>query len=1128
MASKIYFLVGRYLWNSEPIYDIYSNRGLNGVENIIIDDNELTFPDITESLIRSEYIFDPTIKLIKKLSDYKNGLMTLDQQHKLGMELRKKYNFYPNDESIDPNLIDIYVKIPSGILKGGKIYKKNKLTNEMGSDSQIDYRSEKSNIKLEDILKSYILNASVNNVKINPYKYFNGNVEIESGKNCLVELLKNKYGYESDAKLNDRKNGISNRIIEKYFNKERTISKLIEFSEKRKIPMILYNVSQRKIYENNPEKTKYKKLVCMIYDNHIYEYTKQCSKNIDFSVDKVINENIRFPNILNGDDKRVRDFCEQFSDNYFYKSEHSILVCALLYNDKTANIDEYEYGCIDMNKAYYNSLMDTTDDNRIPVFTCSDMIKKYEGDRIEDCGIYFMSIKGMDKLKMNDITKGYVTNIMHGMEIKFMLREKIIDESDIEYSKIPTYFGRVRDVKRMLNKIATHDAEKIDDLVEQDKEMNRGLDDIKARYTILYNGLLGRRMTRELNIIYENLKDIDIELLKLTNGIDNYSEETGVGKKVTKTSKYMYLNNRNIYNYVISLTNLKMMRLIKRLKKDGMCISRISVDSVTFYDPETKRELESVDESFLLFNDNEKIEIEKKYLNNEGVYIREKEQYEIPKRINEYMDELLKRQVCKNSDGQLIFKKERVKEGRNEYKYKYIDGKRMHDETIEEIKEISKNIYHIFGAPGTGKTYTIKNDKEYDFDIGMTWTNLCLNNMRDENHKYITLSKGFKLFKCENSKYGNIYESMKQMRNKSIWIDEYSFLQRKIYNYINILSKVAKRIILSGDINQVGAQESNTLLKDVKLDFSNEYFQIIFGVKREKNILRIVDTDRQDNGKIKEMTIDYRNTERLRRFRDHILDGEYRSLIGEAKKYNNQLKKSDNREIKKIEEIDTHLVFRNKYRMYINEEMLSKKKLKFKVSRKISGNTTSYKVEISPGVILRSYYNIKLNMVKTINGKEQRVESKIYKNSRYYVHSITNNESLVWLLCLDNYSGDKYESVRSECIGIKKSDMKYFTLGWGITVHSAQGLTLHEDGYIHEIGIMLDETRYGDKSIYYTAITRFKDVLNIYFNAETLNKVEMNEYEKKFEEKNGFNIEMRNEFIYYNKDIEYMDSAFKI
>ena len=87
----------------------------------------------------------------------------------------------------------------------------------------------------------------------------------------------------------------------------------------------------------------------------------------------------------------------------------------------------------------------------------------------------------------------------------------------------------------------------------------------------------------------------------------------------------------------------------------------------------------------------------------------------------------------------------------------------------------------------------------------------------------------------------------------------------------------------------------------------------------------------------------------------------------------------------------------------------------------------------------------------------------IFKNSIYTVKE-----------CLDKLTLISYDNIE---ITIDVDKLKHFTLGYAITVHSCQGLTISEPYCIHEHHKM-------SKNILYTAISRGRDINNLSFHTD--------------------------------------------
>lgn len=159
---------------------------------------------------------------------------------------------------------------------------------------------------------------------------------------------------------------------------------------------------------------------------------------------------------------------------------------------------------------------------------------------------------------------------------------------------------------------------------------------------------------------------------------------------------------------------------------------------------------------------------------------------------------------------------------------------------------------------------------------------------------------------------------------------------------------------------------------------------------------------------------------------------------------------------------DRHICYTNATKDNINAVILQTRGYTYNVKQK--------NVKISNGVILRAVKSVK--------------ESGILKNDIWKVLSSSKHQ----FTCRNLIR--KFDKVFSH------DEMRNFGLGFAITTHSAQGLTIDDDLCIHEIDWMLKS----DRSILYTAVTRAKSINKLHFYPY-YNKVEIEPVEEPYEER---------------------------
>lgn len=353
----------------------------------------------------------------------------------------------------------------------------------------------------------------------------------------------------------------------------------------------------------------------------------------------------------------------------------------------------------------------------------------------------------------------------------------------------------------------------------------------------------------------------------------------------------------------------------------------------------------------------------------------------------------------------------------------YNDIEKININIDNELETIKDNISYQ-GAPGTGKTTKVM--KEHTYNIATTITNVCCRNITNKDVEAETLYTNLQLYNPDNW-----HKAMKKMAGKTVWIDEFSMMPRFIWNFLLLLSmKYNTKLIISGDVNQTAP------VGETKIDINNKIFKIIMG-------------------KMELLTKDYRNDKDIIELRDMIINEPLDKIFKKFKELNSK---------KNWKDYDKHICFTNKMCDYINLEIMKERKLKFKINFKYEINKKTKKkekffkdMEVSNNVLLQCRATCK--------------SKKIYKRD-------------IWQVKQNVKDGYELYNIRSkETKYFSMVDMCYFTLGFAITTHSSQGLTIKDDVCIHEIRKMIQ----CDLSILYTAITRACNYnkLHLFWNGKT-------------------------------------------
>jgi len=813
-----------------------------------------------------------------------------------------------------------------------------------------DIKNPRSWITRKTYLKRYNLNGLVMN---SPFINYENN---DSGdNNCVLTYVKNHY------------KKISKKRIDEYFNKKNVTGKnIFDFCDRYKIQCKLYNVAKTMIYSNEYSKNTYPAFVATIANNHLYPLTvknkSQTASMPNNSIEKIPFDNIDFlkdivietnKNLISGKGSVVKNELDQVEidkaffkgliPNWLYEAETSLKFKSLMYNNERIQKDFcFE---IDLNKAFFTIAEEIIDrDSSYPVFTCFDFYeKKSKDEEINEMYYYLLSKDSLNRLS----EYGFITNSQPGTLIKYLLEVKLITMDDIEFRKKCSYTGQWSDIVK-----------RIDSLLENNPN-------IPKEY-IYYNGLLGRVTSYKTQEIYNILKTDEklfdnrheesenIEDAWECTGWENERDEA-YGSFRKEQYKHRFINMINIYNNIIANCSLFLLKALQGIKdlNDDCTLMKIRVDSLGF---------------------DRIVKIPKEY----------QKYFKVIVESQVVQQTLIKTKAYPHIDNNNI-KKDILKKNHYEYHCEYFDGSMIRNDVCMELDTLDKNIsYH--GCPGTGKTYTVQNNHYYDY--ATTTTNVCSLNIGTKAKPGNTIYSLLNLFNPENlRKHFNKY------RNRTIWIDEFSMIQKHVWNYIMILAtQYNTKFIITGDIHQIGP------IGEKKIDLNNEFSKKLMGN------LEVLDKEWRND----------RNIIKLRSWIMNESDETVKSIL---------IKREDKNPYMKY---DRHLCYTNKAKDIINEMVLKEKNYTFQYYAK---NNDIY-LDVSKGCILSARLTKKNDHI--FKGDIWKVVAKV--NDGYSMSNcIRENE-------VNFFSNDK---------------MKYFTLGFCTTVHSSQGLTICEDMCIHEIQKMI-------------------------------------------------------------------------
>jgi hypothetical protein len=843
-------------------------------------------------------------------------------------------------------------------------------------------------------IKSYKLAGKPKTI---PYTNYNTN---DSGdKNCVLNYVESQYPK------------VSKKIKDQFFNAESVeVNKIIDFCDKYDIKCNLYDIIGKLKYTNEKDSNKhYKDFVGILCNNHFYPYCgtgnasrfpqlseeKTEYKKVDCHDNIIIQNNEKFfSNIgefdLKEDDEELNDETEMKIENAFFKN---ITPNFTFHSDNyklqslfyvAPDMADYNTNEYDLKKAYYNMALNIIkSDEQCPVFSVKSIWEKYEETKIYTFNYYLIKKKSLKKLSMY----GIMTNIQPGYIINFLLNKNMITLDKIKYEKKAEYTLQWSTIQNRIERLKETLGEKI-----------------KDEY-IFYNGILGRTVSNVKKSIF-NLTENEINLLNADYTTDKFNDEwylenmteieniknEGFFKATKTTNIFKYINTSNIYDFVVGRTALFMLENMFDIfeRYENIKLLKVKVDCLVFDKP-----------------------------------------VEIKKENKEYFKILTNDQINKkvyNIDLQ------------------YINGKKLIKNIMSEITDNNDFITYQ-GAPGTGKTYKIKN--EYKYDISTTTTNLCLLNIMDNKTESKTVYTLLSLYDPSN-----IHKTFGKLRNKTIWLDEFSMVPASTWGFFFVLAKVYKcKLIITGDINQTPP------IGEKRIDLDNIFFKLLFI-------------------NVKTLTQDFRNDKEIIKLRDIVQESENE---GELNMIFNDLYSKDD-----FIKYDRHLSFTHETKNIINYLMKKERKFTYKwtntkgaVHKVDNKEIQTYKstLDVSNGVLLSCKRTF-----KSVGLYKNDLWEVVEKSTQY--NKKENRQVEGYIL----------KNKLRECnnIFIQMNHMLFLELGYCSTVHSSQGLTLKENFCIHDIQSMI----YVDKSILYTAITRGTEYKNMHLYKNSLRYKQLNMTEK--------------------------------
>ena len=837
---------------------------------------------------------------------------------------------------------------------------------DQGEIQQLETRSF---IKPENILKKYRIFRPTGILK-NPYVNYDDNFP-DNNYNCFYHWMVDHYPETMAEKAKEQFNR----------NDGVPLQDIIDFAEKYRIKCNLLNVMGQVIYSNHRERSRaYCNIQAIIANGHFYPASDMRSfkpkrntkpnPNPDGDLtdcilyqknQKTYSSRGYTENLDPSDHEIDQALFKGLKINFSYAND-LIQVRSLAYYDEEVDQLEYEY---DMNKAYFNVAYHLIEEEtQYPIFTCFDLWELYDHHTtISDHYYYTISESALSRLP----TYGVTSNFRCGFLIKFLLESDLIEKKEIEYYKKPTYLGNWKDIQTRITEVIDHTVRKILKLEPEIVIGDQHIKDSKIdRNFVFYNGLMGKYHIN-INETLHNLDPTEYDLLNF--GLQDGQKENWTmgedGKYFRDRVIFKHFNNTTIYNMIVEHTNLVLLKnLISIRDQFGLMPLKINVDCLGY-----DTEIEILPEFQAYFKIITEIPVD-------------------------YLDNFQKLEVKH---------KILVKPHLTTTKY-YHDLNQIKLKIIDEIDCLSKNISYQ-GSPGTGKTHQVQNHHQYDFALACT--NICSLNISTTKVSGSTIFSKLQLYNPDRWSL-----AMGRMRGKTVWIDEFSMVNRYTWNFFVLLCiKYQCKLIISGDIHQISP------INESKIDINHHVFKKLMG---NQTIL----------------TKEWRNDQEIIKLRNQILNSEKRIIYSIFKKLDSKEDWSD---------FDRHLTFTNNARKTIHQTIIQERDLTFKFHYKFKNKKRQYvSLEVSNGVILAGECTRKKEGI--LKRDRWKVISKLPGGKGYRLYCFRNQEEKVFSMEL----------------------MKCFSLGYAMTTHSAQGLTIEEDLCIHEITKMI----HVDIDILYTAVTR--------------------------------------------------------
>lgn len=428
--------------------------------------------------------------------------------------------------------------------------------------------------------------------------------------------------------------------------------------------------------------------------------------------------------------------------NFFFAAEEAVGCRSLMWNslETPAPDGESQSEGWDMNKAFHTAVVSAKDTEKIPVFTVLDDIEPFDPaiDRVQDHGYYFVRKSAFDAWRTapKSHVRARLNNILHGFEARHLIETGQLSKADIEAQKLPTYTLDASIFRATLKRVA--DASGVPEELRPRFALYNGLLGItrSSSHTIamavtesdaallsaVHPGARVEKCPAVPNVVTkaktpethrpeapqngETRLQSTLRRMRAAQATRDRLGQTSpvvpAGAPIEERAsegpspqlfsvkipvakgRYLYLNNRHLYNWVVARTNLLMMRFIDSWESQGRTVLKIKVDGVVFSRPLPVQAIAG-------------------------------------------------------------FKREPVRLQRYGYERTWIDSALVTERVRDEIKTfINCKCEIVTGAPGTGKTFKIKADGKYDF--AMALTNVCARNLDTQRVKADTIHSTLRLF----------------------------------------------------------------------------------------------------------------------------------------------------------------------------------------------------------------------------------------------------------------------------------------------------------------------------------------------------------------------------------------------